>query len=114
MRLSILAILLAWSPATVWADAGPGGLAESAASGELPGIVAGIALMFLLGYALWTYAAPLIRERDRAFGWVLLGLLGLWLVKTLALSIFSGYALDLGTYEAWALQDGIGGPGADV
>lgn len=88
-------------PSGALADSGAG-TASAAASGSLPGILAGLVLAILFGYALWTYAEPLILQRDRAFGTVLLGLLVLWGLKTLALGIFSGYALDLGTYEAWS------------
>jgi len=101
-RMAILvAVATLWlSPATALADNGAAG--GPVASGSLPGILAGTVLALLLAYSLWTYAEPLIRQRDRGFGAVLLGLLVLWGFKTLALGIFSGYALDLGSYEAWA------------
>ncbi|HTT75167.1 MAG TPA: phospholipid carrier-dependent glycosyltransferase [Candidatus Binataceae bacterium] len=89
-------------PSLARADSGAANAAASSSS--LPGVLAGLILLALLGYALWTYAEPLIRQRDRAFGGVLLGLLVLWGFKTLALGVFSGYALDLGTYEAWAMR----------
>ena len=110
LSLWIATIALLLIPAASLADSATDSAAGSAASGTLPGIVAGAALAILFGYALWTYAEPLIRERDRAFGWMLLGLLVLWGFKTLALGIFSGYALDLGTYEAWARRMASVGP----
>jgi Gpi18-like mannosyltransferase len=98
-NLTVIAAL--WMiPAPALADSSAA--STVAASGSLPGILAGLVLATLLGYALWTYAEPLIRQRDRAFGAVLLSLLVLWGFKTLALGIFSGYALDLGSYEAWS------------
>jgi Gpi18-like mannosyltransferase/4-amino-4-deoxy-L-arabinose transferase-like glycosyltransferase len=96
----IAALWLIPSPAL--ADSSAVATNGAAVSGSLPGLLAGLVLATLLAYALWTYAEPLIRQRDRAFGTVLLSLLILWGFKTLALGIFSGYALDLGTYEAWA------------
>jgi dolichyl-phosphate-mannose--protein O-mannosyl transferase len=98
--LIIVAALFLFSSGAL-ADSGAGAT-TGVPSGSLPGILAGLVLAILLGYALWTYAEPLIRKRDGAFGSVLLGLLVLWGLKTLALGLFSGYALDLGTYEAWS------------
>jgi predicted membrane-bound dolichyl-phosphate-mannose-protein mannosyltransferase len=98
----VLALIPSAALAADGALAGPTGI--------IPGIFAGLVLAALFAYALWTYAEPLVRARDRAFGSVLLGLLVLWGLKTLALIIFTGYALDLGTFEAWAMRMASVGP----
>src|ERR1700722_2280633 len=90
----LLAAMLWLLPAICAADSDAANASAATPTGTLPGILAGLVLVVLFSYALWTYAEPLIRERDRTFGRVLLGLLVLWAFKTLALGIFTGYALD--------------------
>ncbi|HEX4211269.1 MAG TPA: glycosyltransferase 87 family protein, partial [Candidatus Binataceae bacterium] len=97
-------------PSIAYAAAGPVTAPAALSSGALPGLLAGLVLAALFAYALWTYAEPLIRQRDRTFGAVLIGLIALWGVKTLALGIFGGLAIDLGTYQAWALRMASVGP----
>ena len=108
--VGLLVAMLWLVPAACAAESDAATASGSTASGTLPGILAGVVLAMLFGYALWTYAEPLIREGDRTFGRVLIGLLVLWAFKTLALGIFTGYALDLGTFEAWAMRMVAVGP----
>src|SRR5271163_4362286 len=106
MGICGLAAALALMPSAAFAaDDMPNG-----SSGIIPGVFAGLILAALIGYALWIYAEPLVRSRDRPFGRVLLGLLILLALKTLALGIFTGYALDLGTFQAWAMRMASVGP----
>jgi len=80
------------------------------ATGKPAGVVAGAILAALLCYALWLLARPLVHERDRDLKRVLLLLTGLLALKAFALSLFSGFSVDLGTYEAWALKITAVGP----
>lgn len=80
------------------------------ATGKPAGIAAGAILAALPCCALWLMARPLVRERDRDFIRVILALTGLLVVKAIELSVFTGYSVDLGTYEAWALKIASVGP----
>ena len=80
------------------------------ADGKLAGAFAGLLLFALVAYALWLYASPLIRKRDRGFAAALAILLGLWIVKTVAQAFCPGFGNDVGTYEAWALSITNDGP----
>jgi dolichyl-phosphate-mannose-protein mannosyltransferase len=80
------------------------------ATGKPAGVFAGAMLAALLCYALWLLARPLARERDRDLKRVLLLLTVLLALKVLALPLFSGFSVDLGTYEAWALKITAVGP----
>ena len=84
--------------------------ASFAGSGKPAGVFAGATLAGLLCYALWLHARPLMRERDRDLKRVLLLLAGLLVLKAAALPFFSGFSVDLGTYEAWALKITSEGP----
>ncbi len=81
----------------------------SVASGKLPGIFAGAMLAGTLVYALWLLARPLLRE-GADLKRVLLLLTGLLIIKAFLLKYFSGFSVDLGTYEAWALKIAAQGP----
>jgi hypothetical protein len=65
--VGLLATMLWLIPAACAADSDVASASGTTASGTLPGILAGLVLAALFGYALWTYAEPLIRERDRTF-----------------------------------------------
>ena len=77
-------------------------------SGKLPGVFAGAILAALIVYALWLLARPL--PRDGAVKRVLLLLSGLLILKAFALQFFTGFSVDIGTYEAWALKIATQGP----
>ena len=85
-----------------------GGGPASTASGKPAGVLAGVMLAALVGYALWLLARPRLRDRDLKR--VLVLLTGLLVLKTLALRFFAGFSVDLGTYEAWALKIATEGP----
>jgi dolichyl-phosphate-mannose--protein O-mannosyl transferase/Gpi18-like mannosyltransferase len=78
------------------------------ASGKLPGVFAAAILAALIVYALWLLARPL--PRDGAVKRVLLLLSGLLILKAFALQFFTGFSVDIGTYEAWALKIATQGP----
>ena len=56
------------------------------------------------------FSRPVIEARDRGLKRALLVLLALWIVKTVVVAFAPGYSVDVGTYEAWALQMASGGP----
>jgi hypothetical protein len=93
-------------PRVVLAEDAP----EPIVAGKLAGVFAGALLVALLGYALWLLARPLVRERDRNLKRVLVLLSGLLVLKTLALPLFTGFSVDLGNYESWALRIATVGP----
>ncbi len=82
------------------------------ASGKLPGVFAGALLAAIVVYALWLLARPSPREGEGTgdLKRVLLLLSGLMVLKALALQCFTGFSVDLGTYEAWALKIATLGP----
>jgi Gpi18-like mannosyltransferase len=74
------------------------------------GILAGTMLAVLVSDALFLAVAPVAKAHAAAFkkaGGVLTVLL---VIKTVALLFFPGFHIDVGTYEAWALQLATGGP----
>jgi len=82
----------------------------AAGGGKLAGMFAGVVLAAIVGYAFFLYAKPLIEARDRSFGQAALLLIGLWLLKSVAVAFCAGFEIDVNTYEAWALQIAGGGP----
>ncbi|HEX3409152.1 MAG TPA: phospholipid carrier-dependent glycosyltransferase [Candidatus Binataceae bacterium] len=80
------------------------------ASGKPAGVVAGAILAALCCYALWLLARPLVHQRDRDLKGVLWLLTGLLALKAMVLPWFSGFSVDLGTYEAWAMKIAAVGP----
>jgi dolichyl-phosphate-mannose--protein O-mannosyl transferase/Gpi18-like mannosyltransferase len=90
--------------------AGDTSVAASAQTGKLPGLLSGLLLLAMLGYSLYVYAAPLLKDRDRSLLWMLAILFGLAIVKVLLLPWFDGYQNDISSYESWALQMAAGGP----
>jgi Gpi18-like mannosyltransferase/predicted membrane-bound dolichyl-phosphate-mannose-protein mannosyltransferase len=76
------------------------------------GVAAGILLAALIGYAFFAAARPLLKRRDRGFSAALLMLLALAGLKVIAVSFCPGFTVDVGTYEAWALDIARAGPAA--
>jgi dolichyl-phosphate-mannose--protein O-mannosyl transferase/Gpi18-like mannosyltransferase len=74
------------------------------------GIVAGTVLAALVFYGLFLEMIPVARSRAADIKKAVALLTALLIVKTIALLFFSGYHIDVGTYEAWALQLARGGP----
>ena len=81
----------------------------SMATGKLPGVFAGLMLAGTVIYALWLLARPVLRDGPDLKR-VLLLLTGLLVLKALLLQYFTGFSVDLGTYEAWALKIAAQGP----
>lgn len=79
-------------------------------TGKLAGVFAGAILAALPCAALWLLARPLVRDRDRDLKRVLLLLTALLAIKALALPLFTGFGVDLGSYEAWAMKIAFVGP----
>jgi len=84
--------------------------AVSSLSDKLAGVVAGAILAALVLYALYTAAKPLITSRDRSFARAMLLLAVLWLVKSVVVAFSPGFRVDVGTFEAWALDIAQNGP----
>src|SRR5580704_12598917 len=82
----------------------------AARTGKLPGMISGLLLLALLGYSIYIYAAPLLKNRDRSLGWALAILSVVALIKILLLPWFDGYKNDISSYESWALQMATQGP----
>ncbi|HZP45039.1 MAG TPA: phospholipid carrier-dependent glycosyltransferase [Candidatus Binataceae bacterium] len=76
------------------------------------GVFAGLALSALVAYALYLAVRQLIAARDRGFYYAILCLAVLWIVKAIAVVYCPGFKVDVGTYEAWALDIARNGPAA--
>ena len=63
----------------------------AAHTGKLPGMISGLLLLALLGYSVYVYAAPLLKDRDRSLGWALAILSVVAIVKIALLPLFDGY-----------------------
>lgn len=85
---------------------------EDTASGKFLGVIAALILLALVSSAFYLLVGPLLdkRHRDKDLTSALVILALLWFVKTGALMIFQGFGIDVGTYEAWALQIAGQGP----
>ena len=86
------------------------GAPAPATTGKLAGVVAGALLAALPCAALWLLARPFLRDRDRDLRRVLLLLAALLAIKAFALTLFTGFGVDLGSYEAWAMKIAAVGP----
>src|SRR5579859_7577675 len=74
------------------------------------GILAGTLLAGLVIYALYTVARPLVAARDSGLRSALLALVGLWIIKSVAVAFCPGFRTDVGTFEAWAFDISQNGP----
>jgi Gpi18-like mannosyltransferase len=84
--------------------------ASDAASGKLPGFIAGAVLLALVAYAFYDYLRPLIDDRDSGLILTLLVLGGLAGLKFALMPYFPGFGPDVGDYQAWASQIATFGP----
>ena len=82
----------------------------AAQTGKLPGMISGLLLLALLGYSIYIYTAPLLKDRDRSLVWALAILGAVAIVKLALLPWFDGYHNDIASYESWALQMASEGP----
>jgi dolichyl-phosphate-mannose--protein O-mannosyl transferase/Gpi18-like mannosyltransferase len=107
------AVSLLWAaalvsgPATALADDIP---SVSSISDKVAGIFSGVILFALLLYALYVAAKPLIESRDRGFAGAMLTLFALWIIKSVVVAFSPGFRVDVGTFEAWALDIASNGP----
>ncbi|MGH7926092.1 MAG: phospholipid carrier-dependent glycosyltransferase, partial [Candidatus Binatus sp.] len=81
-----------------------------AASGKLPGFVAGAILIALVVYAFIDYLRPAFDEPDSRLTTTLLVLGGLAAAKLAVMPYFPGFGPDVGDYQAWASQIATFGP----
>ncbi len=79
-------------------------------SGKILGIVSGTLLFGLVLYQGYLVLSPLFEDGDEYLIRAIFILIALWLVKTLALMAFPGFGVDVGSYQAWALQISDLGP----
>jgi dolichyl-phosphate-mannose--protein O-mannosyl transferase/Gpi18-like mannosyltransferase len=84
--------------------------APTGPSGKVLGIVSAIVLFGIVLYQSWILLAPLVDEGDESLYTAIFVLIALWAVKTLALLAFPGFGVDVGSYQAWALQIAEQGP----
>src|ERR1019366_226497 len=76
----------------------------------LIGIVSGFLLFALVLYQVYLMLLPLIEDGDKYLTSAIFILVALGLVKTLALLAFPGFGVDVGSYQAWAMQISDLGP----
>ena len=74
------------------------------------GILAGALLAALVCYALYAAVVPLAKAHASHLKKAAGLLAVLLIIKTIALLFFSGFHIDVATYEAWGLQLAQGGP----
>ncbi len=82
----------------------------SSFSDRAAGILAGFLLLALVLYALYASARPLIRDGASGLPMALAVLLGLWIVKSIAVAFCPGFKVDVGTFEAWSFDISQNGP----
>lgn len=87
-----------------------GNLPQSSGSDIAIGILAGTVLAMLVCYGLFRAVIPLAKPHARDFKQAAGFLAAPLIIKTIALYFFSGFRIDVGTYEAWGLQLAQGGP----
>jgi len=87
-----------------------GNLPQSSGIDIAIGILAGTALAALVCYGLFRALIPVAKAHARDLKNAAGVLTALLILKTIALYFFSGYHVDVGTYEAWGLQLAQGGP----
>src|SRR5271156_5755210 len=105
----VVASLMFWALAGVCAAAGVAA-PVAARTGKLPGLISGLLLLALLGYSIYIYTAPLLKDRDPSIVWALAILCVVAIVKLALLPWFDGYKNDISSYESWALQMASQGP----
>jgi Gpi18-like mannosyltransferase len=87
-----------------------GNLPQSSSGDIAAGILAGAALGALVCYALFIAVAPVAKAYAGNLKKAVGLLTALLIFKIIALLFFSGFHIDVGTYEAWGLQLAQGGP----
>src|ERR1700680_660820 len=72
---------LAWAAAEI--ATGP--------DGRLAGYIAGLTMILLVGYALYSCFTPILGKPDSGFFYAVLILTAIWLVKEMVLPLFPGF-----------------------
>ena len=86
--------------------------AVSTGGDNAAGISAAILLSALTLYALYVATRPVIATGKGSIKWPLLFLSVLFILKTVGVALCPGFSVDVGTYEAWALEMARVGPAA--
>src|SRR6202161_4595942 len=92
------------------ATASIGATSSSGPTGKLLGVLGGGLLFVLVLYEIYLVMWPLYDEGDESLTIAIFIVLALYLVKTLALLVFPGFGVDVGSYQAWAMQIADLGP----
>jgi Gpi18-like mannosyltransferase/predicted membrane-bound dolichyl-phosphate-mannose-protein mannosyltransferase len=87
-----------------------GNLLHSSSGAIAAGIFAGAVLAALVCYALFVAIVPVAKAYPGNLKKAAGLLTALLIIKIIALLFFSGFHIDVGTYEAWGLQLAQGGP----
>jgi Gpi18-like mannosyltransferase/predicted membrane-bound dolichyl-phosphate-mannose-protein mannosyltransferase len=82
------------------------------AANKAAGVLAGLMLAALLGYALYAAARALPKSAASGLWRALVLLLALLAVKSIAVAFAPGLRVDVNTFEAWALNIAHDGPAA--
>lgn len=85
-------------------------LPQSSAADIALGVVSGSILAALACYGLFLAVIPGAKGHAAEFKKAAVFLILLLVAKTIAILFFPGFHIDVGTYEAWALQLAAGGP----
>jgi Gpi18-like mannosyltransferase len=92
------------------ATASIGATSSSGPTGKLLGVLGGGLLFALVLYEVYLVMWPLYDEGDEYLTIAIFIVLALYLMKTLALLVFPGFGVDVGSYQAWAMQIADLGP----
>ncbi|HUO06296.1 MAG TPA: phospholipid carrier-dependent glycosyltransferase [Candidatus Binataceae bacterium] len=79
-------------------------------NGTFVGVLTGLMLLSLVGYAFYEYLRPVLDEDRSSLPGIFLLLVLFAAIKLVMLTVFSGFGVDVGDYQAWADQMWTGGP----
>ena len=99
-----------WGVAALAVAAIAAASSPAAATGKLPGFIAGAILIALVIYAFIDYLRPLTEDPDAGLLPALLVLAALAVLKLVVMPYFPGFGPDVGDYQAWASQIATFGP----
>ncbi|MBV8774180.1 MAG: phospholipid carrier-dependent glycosyltransferase [Deltaproteobacteria bacterium] len=85
-------------------------LPQSSVADIALGVASGSILAALICYGLFLAVIPAAKGHTAEFKKAAVSLILLLVAKTTAILFFPGFHVDVGTYEAWALQLAAGGP----
>ena len=99
-----------WGVAALAVAAIAAASSPAAATGKLPGFIAGAIMIALVIYAFIDYLRPLTQDPDAGLLPALLVLAALAVLKLVVMPYFPGFGPDVGDYQAWASQIATFGP----